>query len=77
MEGTAYSTSNDQLLQGQQMQQQQLQQQAPSTSFTIFVWKFFSVISWLLLIFTSLEASFHGTMLFSIHRKLRNNNDDY
>ena len=77
MEGTAYSASNDQLLQGQQMQQQQPQQQASSTSFTIFVWKFFSVISWLLLIFTSLEAYFHGTMLFSIHRKLRNNNDDY
>lgn len=70
MEGTAYSTSNEQLIQANQVQQQQ---SAPSTSFTIFVWKFFSVISWLLLIFTSLEGYFHGTMFFSIF----NNNGDY
>lgn len=76
MEEAEYSQPTEQLVQNQpeqQQQQQQPQQAAPTTSFTIFVWKFFSVISWLLLIFTSLEAYFHDTMLFSIY----NNNNLY
>ena len=71
MEDTTYSQPSDQLIQQQNQeapqQQQQAQQPAPTTSFTIFVWKFFSVISWLLLIFTSLEAYFHETMFYSMY----------
>jgi hypothetical protein len=71
MEDTPYSQPSDQLIQQQNQeapqQQQQAQQPAPTTSFTIFVWKFFSVISWLLLIFTSLEAYFHETMFYSMY----------
>ena len=70
MEDTTYSQPSDQLIQQQNQeapQQQQVQQPAPTTSFTIFVWKFFSVISWLLLIFTSLEAYFHETMFYSMY----------
>ena len=71
MEEATYSQPSDQLIQGQnqpeQQQQQQPQNAAPTTSFTIFVWKFFSVISWLLLIFTSLEAYFHETMFYSMY----------
>jgi len=76
MEEATYSQPSDQLIQGQnqpeqqQQQQQQPQNAAPTTSFTIFVWKFFSVISWLLLIFTSLEAYFNETMLFSLYTNI-------
>ena len=67
MEEAAYSQPTDQLVQEQnQPENQKPQQSAPTTSFTIAVWKFFSVISWLLLIFTSLDAYFHETMFFSI-----------
>lgn len=77
MEEATYSQPSDQLIQGQnqpeQQQQQQPQNAAPTTSFTIFVWKFFSVISWLLLIFTSLEAYFNETMLFSLYTNIESN----
>ncbi len=67
MEEAAYSQPTDQLVQEKnQPENQKPQQSAPTTSFTIAVWKFFSVISWLLLIFTSLDAYFHETMFFSI-----------
>ena len=73
MEEATYSQPSDQLVQEHnQPEQQQPQQSAPTTSFTIFVWKLFSVISWLLLIFTSLEAYFHETMFYSIF-----NNNSY
>ena len=49
--------------------QPQVQQQ-PSSSFSIFFWKFFSVISWVLLIFTSLEAYRHNTSFFSLYRTI-------
>ena len=70
MEDTTYSQPSDQLIQQQNQevpQQQQVEESRPATSFTIFVWKFFSVISWLLLIFTSLEAYFHETMFYSMY----------
>ena len=70
MEDTPYSQPSDQLIQQQNQevpQQQQVEESRPATSFTIFVWKFFSVISWLLLIFTSLEAYFHETMFYSMY----------
>lgn len=61
---------SQQLIQSQQMIQQQ-QVQSPqvqnTTSFTIFVWKFFSVISWVLLIITSLEAFIRDQMIYSVH----------
>jgi len=67
MEEAAYSQPTDQLVQEQnQPGNQKPQQSAPTTSFTIAVWKFFSVISWLLLIFTSLHAYFQGRMFISI-----------
>jgi len=75
MEDTPYSQPSDQLIQQQNQevpQQQQVEESRPATSFTIFVWKFFSVISWLLLIFTSLEAYFHETMFYSMY-----NTDSY
>ena len=65
MEEATYSKPSDQLVQEyNQPEQQQPQQSAPTTS--DFVWKFFSVMSWLLLIFTSLDAYFHEKMFFSI-----------
>jgi hypothetical protein len=70
MEDTPYSQPSDQLIQQQNQevpQQQQVEESRPATSFTIFVWKLFSVISWLLLIFTSLEAYFHETMFYSMY----------
>ena len=51
-----------QIIQAQQKQQLQAQQQQlqpqsqPSTSFTIFVWRCFSVISWIFLIIIFLEV---------------------
>ena len=39
-----------------QPQAQAQSQPQPSTSFTIFVWKFFSVISWVFLIISSFEG---------------------
>ena len=75
MEDTPYSQPSDQLIQQQNQevpQQQQVEESRPATSFTIFVWKLFSVISWLLLIFTSLEAYFHETMFYSMY-----NTDSY
>ena len=53
----------------QQQMQPQVQQQ-PSSSFSIFFWKFFSVISWVLLIFTSLEAYRYNTSFFSLYRTI-------
>ena len=82
MEAEPYSVSTEKLIVGQgqpqvqQMQpqvQQQMQpqvQQQPSSSFSIFFWKFFSVISWVLLIFTSLEAYRHNTSFFSLYRTI-------
>ena len=81
MEAEPYSVSTEKLIVGQgqpqvqQMQpqvQQQMQpqvQQQPSSSFSIFFWKFFSVISWVLLIFTSLEAYRKNTSLFLIYER--------
>ena len=81
MEAEPYSVSTEKLIEGQgqpqiqQMQpqvQQQMQpqvQQQPSSSFSIFFWKFFSVISWVLLIFTSLEAYRKNTSLFLIYER--------
>ena len=51
-------------MQPQIQPQVQPQLQQPTTSFTIFFFKFFSVISWILLIFTSLEAYLHKTFFF-------------
>ena len=82
MEAEPYSVSTEKLIEGQgqpqiqQMQpqvQQQMQpqvQQQPSSSFSIFFWKFFSVISWVLLIFTSLEAYRHNTSFFSLYKTI-------
>ena len=55
-----------------QPQAQAQSQPQPSTSFTIFVWKFFSVISWVFLIITSFEGYRHGSLFFSMNRGLNN-----
>ena len=55
-----------------QPQAQAQSQPQPSTSFTIFVWKFFSVISWVFLIITSFEGYRHGSLFFSMNRDLNN-----
>ena len=75
MEAEPYSVSTEKLIvgQGQPQVQQQMQpqvQQQPSSSFSIFFWKFFSVISWVLLIFTSLEAYRHNTSFLSLYRTI-------
>lgn len=64
-------------MQPQIQPQLQPQLQQPTTSFTIFFFKFFSVISWILLIFTSLEAYLRKTFFFSIHKLYINKEMSY
>ena len=52
------------------------QQQQPSTSFTIFFFKFFSVISWVMLIVTSLEAYFQNSLFYIFYRTYRSKSID-
>lgn len=49
-------------------QQEQQPQPQASTSFTIFVYKFLSLISWVLLVITSLESYLRGSMIFSAYK---------
>ena len=61
----------------QQIQPQPIvQQQQPSTSFTIFFFKFFSVISWVILIVTSLEAYFQNSLFYIFYRTYRSKSID-
>ena len=62
----------------QQIQPQPIvqQQQQPSTSFTIFFFKFFSVISWVMLIVTSLEAYFQNSLFYIFYRTYRSKSID-
>ncbi len=61
----------------QQIQPQPIvQQQQPSTSFTIFFFKFFSVISWVMLIATSLEAYFQNSLFYIFYRTYRSKSID-
>ena len=61
----------------QQIQPQPIvQQQQPSTSFTIFFFKFFSVISWVMLIVTSLEAYFQNSLFYILYRTYRSKSID-
>ena len=61
----------------QQIQPQPIvQQQQPSTSFTIFFFKFFSVISWAILIVTSLEAYFQNSLFYIFYRTYRSKSID-
>ena len=53
-----------------------VQQQQPSTSFTIFFFKFFSVISWVILIVTSLEAYFQNSLFYIFYRTYRSKSID-
>ena len=53
-----------------------VQQQQPSTSFTIFFFKFFSVISWVMLIVTSLEAYFQNSLFYIFYRTYRSKSID-
>ena len=46
-------------------------QKSSSPACTIFVWKFFSVGSWLLLMVTSLEGYIQKTLFFSFHKKVK------
>jgi hypothetical protein len=64
MESSMTPTAN--LIPAQEQQPQQ--QQAGTTSFTPFVWKFFSVCSWSLLVFTSLDGFLTDSMFYSVHR---------
>ena len=60
----------------QQIQPQPIVQQQPSTSFTIFFFKFFSVISWVMLIVTSLEAYFQNSLFYIFYRTYRSKSID-
>ena len=63
-----YGGPTDQLIpMSSQAQPQQQSQSEGMTSFTIFVWKLFSVISWILLIITSLESYLRFSLFYSIH----------
>lgn len=60
-----------------QPQAQPQSQPQPTTSFTIFVWKFFSVISWVFLIITSYEGYKRGVLFYSMNRSLNSLIDMY
>ena len=62
--------TNSQLL-VQQNENQNQPQQTKTFSFTIFVWKFLSVMSWILLAFTSYEAYSTNTLFFTIHQRIQ------
>ena len=66
------SSPSDQLISMPQPVQPQSQSQSQgTTSFTTFVWKFFSVISWAFLIITSLESYLRFTTFYSIHHYIK------
>lgn len=50
------------------MPEQAQQQPQTTASFTIYVWKFLSVLSWILLILASLESYIRGSMIFSSYQ---------
>ena len=52
----------------EQAQQQPQSQPQTTVSFTIYVWKFLSVLSWILLILASLESYIRGSMIFSSYK---------
>ena len=52
----------------EQAQQQPQSQPQTTASFTIYVWKFLSVLSWILLILASLESYIRGSMIFSSYQ---------
>ena len=52
----------------EQAQQQPQSQPQTTVSFTIYVWKFLSVLSWILLILASLESYIRGSMIFSSYQ---------
>ena len=64
------SGTNSQLLSEQKNENQT--QQTSTLTFSIFVWKFLSVASWILLAFTSYETYTTGTLFFTIHNRIKN-----
>jgi hypothetical protein len=52
----------------EQAQQQPQSQPQTTVSFTIYVWKFLSVLSWILLILASLESYIRDSMIFSSYK---------
>ena len=70
MDASASSTQNTNLIPVPQQAQPQPQKSSSPTC-TIFVWKFFSVGSWILLLVTSLEGYIQKTLFFSIHKNIK------
>ena len=68
MDASASASQNANLIPVPQQEQPQ-PQKSSSPACTIFVWKFFSVGSWILLLVTSLEGYIQKTLFFSINIK--------
>ena len=70
MDPSANATATTNLISEQDQLQAPAQPQATSSpAFSDFVWKFFSVISWALLLGTSLEGYYRECLFFSIRTK--------
>ena len=64
--------SNSQLLSNIEKDKEKPQEQKKDSSFSIttFVWRFFSVISWIFLVASSYEAYIHNTTLYTVHSRI-------
>ena len=69
--------ANAQLISNEEKGQTDEQKTDSSFSITTFVWRFFSVISWLFLVVSSFEAYKDKTVLYQVHKRINGNNGIY